>query len=64
MVKDDFEKAPNSITLEGITFKTSGNIVFKNSEESPFRLAQSALLDKMDGFLEHGMLIFLKKIKT
>lgn len=57
-------KMPDTLTLNGVTFKTSGNIVFKDSEDSPFYLAQSSTLNKMDSFLEHGMQLFLKKIAT
>jgi hypothetical protein len=64
MAIDKTNKTPNTITLNGVTFKTGGNIVFKDSEDSPFYLAQSSLLEKMDGFLEHGMQLFLKKIGT
>jgi hypothetical protein len=64
MLKDNSDKAQNKLTLDGITFKTSGNIVFKDSDENPFLLAQSPLLEKMDGFLEHGMQMLFKKIKT
>ena len=64
MLKDNTDNSQNKLTLDGITFKTSGNILFKNSDENPFLLAQSPLLEKMDGFLEHGMQLLLKKIKT
>ena len=64
MLKDNMDKPQNKLTLDGITFKTSGNILFKDSDDNPFLLAQSPLLEKMDGFLEHGMQLFLKKIKT
>lgn len=57
-------KSSNKITLDGVTFKTSGNILFTDSEDNPFCLAQSALLEKMDGFLEHGMQILFKKLKA
>lgn len=63
MAIDKNNKASDTITLNGVTFKTGGNIVFKDLDESPFYLAQSSLLEKMDGFLEHGMQLFLKKIK-
>ncbi|KPJ68924.1 hypothetical protein AMJ44_05120 [candidate division WOR-1 bacterium DG_54_3] len=64
MLKDDTDKAQNKLTLDGITFKTSGNILFKDSKENPFLLAQSTLLEKVDGLLEHGMQMLFKKIKT
>lgn len=53
----------NTLTLEGITFRTSGNILFQDSEESPFVMASSSLLDHLDCFLEHGMQMLIKKIK-
>ena len=64
MAKDKIDKAPNKITLNGITFKTKGNIIFGDSDEKNFHLAQSALLEKMDGVLEHGLQMLLKKIKA
>ncbi|MEE8637851.1 MAG: hypothetical protein V3T21_02285 [Candidatus Margulisiibacteriota bacterium] len=63
MLKDNTDKSKNSITLEGVTYKTSGNIVFGDHQENPYHLAQSGLLEKMDGMLEHGMQTLLKKIK-
>ncbi len=64
MAKSNDGKTQNKLTLDGITYKTSGNIVFSDPEESPFHLAQSALLDQMDDFVEHGMQTLLKKIKS
>jgi len=64
MAKNSSSKTQNKLTLEGVTYKTSGNIVFADPEENPFHLAQSALLDKMDDFVEHGMQTLLKKVKT
>ncbi|NQT29654.1 MAG: hypothetical protein HQ596_03690 [Candidatus Saganbacteria bacterium] len=54
-------KDPNKITVDGLTFKTEGNIVFSDVDENPFHLAQSPLLDDMDSLLENGMALFLKK---
>jgi len=53
----------NTITVEGITFKTSGNIVFSDSTESEYLLAQNSQLDKMENLLENGMHTLLKKLK-
>lgn len=64
MVKDNTPKSQNKITLDGVTYKTSGNILFDDPNETPFHHAQSALLEKMDGFVEHGMQTLLKKLKT
>ena len=64
MITDKHENASNTITVDGITFKTSGNIVFSDPEENPYFLAQSSLLEKIDGLLENGMQQFLKKLKT
>ncbi|MBU1026607.1 MAG: hypothetical protein KKA31_02635 [Candidatus Margulisbacteria bacterium] len=54
----------NTLTIDGITFKTTGNINFPDAEESPFLLAQSSLLDNMSGVLEHGMQMLMKKMKA
>ena len=64
MPKDDAGKAQNKITLEGVTYKTNGNIVFEKDEDAPYHLAQSSLLEQMDDLLENGMLSFVKKIKN
>lgn len=64
MTADGKDKAPNTIILNGVIFKTGGNIVFKDLDESPFYLAQSSILEKMECFLEQGMQLFLKKIKA
>ncbi len=64
MPKDDAGKAQNKITLEGVTYKTSGNIVFDKDEDAPYCLAQSSLLKQMDNLLENGMQSLIKKIKT
>lgn len=63
MAKDNIDKSQNKITLDGVTYKTSGNIIFDDSKEIPFYHAQSTLLEKMDGFVEHGMQTLIKKIK-
>jgi hypothetical protein len=65
MIREDNEKpATTIITVDGVTFKTSGNIVFSDPEENPFHLAQSSLLEKIDGYLENGMQQFLKKVTS
>jgi hypothetical protein len=64
MIVKDMEKKSNSITIDGVTFKTSGNIVFSDDEDNPFYLAQSSLLEQFDGYLENGMQQFLKKIMS
>lgn len=64
MPKDDAGKAQNKITLEGVIYKTSGNIVFDKDEDAPYHLAQSSLLEQMDNLLENGMRSLIKKIKT
>ncbi|MFC1540724.1 hypothetical protein ACFL37_00380 [Candidatus Margulisiibacteriota bacterium] len=64
MYNQDNENPSNTITVDGVTFKTSGNIVFSDDEESPYYLAQSSLLEQFDGYLENGMQQFLKKIMT
>ena len=58
------EKSLNIITIDGVTFKTEGNITFSDSEEDRYYLAQGSQLEKMQGMLEHGMQMLLKKIKT
>jgi hypothetical protein len=57
------EEVTNSLTLNGVTFKTSGNIVFESPEESPYVIAESPLLEKMDGILENGLQMLLKRLK-
>lgn len=64
MANDSDSKSQNHLTLDGFVYKTSGNILFDDCEDSPFHLAQSALLEKIDCFLEHGMQTLLKKIKN
>lgn len=55
------EPASNTITIEGIVYKTSGNILFADTEEKSFFLAQSDLLESMDALLENGMHSLIKK---
>ena len=54
----------NSLLLDGVLFKTSGNIVFNDPDESPYYLAEGSHLEKIEGMLEHGMQMLLKKIKS
>jgi hypothetical protein len=51
----------NTLHIEGVFYRTSGNIVFSDTEENPFYLAKSAVLDQLDGYLENGMHMLLKK---
>ncbi|MFC1511016.1 hypothetical protein ACFL5U_01350 [Candidatus Margulisiibacteriota bacterium] len=53
----------NILTIDGITFRTSGNIVFESVEDNPFHLAQSQLLEKIDALMENGMQMLMKKFK-
>ncbi|OGB87719.1 hypothetical protein A3H09_00165 [Candidatus Falkowbacteria bacterium RIFCSPLOWO2_12_FULL_45_13] len=55
------EQTSNTITIEGVIYKTSGNILFAGSEEKSFFLAQSDLLENMNTLLENGIHSFLKK---
>jgi hypothetical protein len=58
----DFEKlASNVLTLDGIVFKTSGNILFSDSEEGSYYLAQNSRLEKIEGLTENGMNTLMKK---
>ena len=57
------EEKSNILTVNGLTFKTSGNIVFENSEESSYVIAESPLLEKMDGILDNGLQQLLKRLK-
>lgn len=69
MKKDKNEKIADSscLTINGITYKTSGNILFCESEEDGYIIAESPLLDKVDraiqeGILENGMQTLLRKV--
>jgi hypothetical protein len=64
MAPNDKKNLANAITLDGVTFKTSGNILFQDAEENPFYLAESPLLDTVEGYLENGMQLLLKKINS
>ena len=57
------EKRSNTLTIDGVTFKTSGNITFPESEETHFCIAHSAILDEMNAALENGMHSLMKKCK-
>ena len=58
----------STLTLGGVIYKTTGNILFYDDEES-YVLAESSLLDKFDqavqaGILENGMQTLFRKIKS
>ena len=61
MHTENKEQASNTILIEGVTYKTSGNILFADSEEKSYFLAQSDLLENMNTLLENGIHGFLKK---
>lgn len=63
MIKDKNEPRTNTLNLDGIVYKTSGNILFHKDEEDVFITAQSSLLDNIDGILENGMLTVMRKLK-
>jgi len=59
------ENCTTSITVNGILYRTGGNILFT---EDHYFLAESPLLDKIDkavehGILENGMQALLNKIR-
>lgn len=56
-------KEKNILTLQGLTFKTGGNIVFDESEGNSYYLAESTSLENYQESLENGLQSFLKKIK-
>ena len=53
----------STLQVDGVTFKTSGNILFDTDEQNPFYLASSQILEKLDCYLEHGMQMLLKRVK-
>ena len=57
------ERRSNTLTIGGVTFKTSGNITFPESEETDFCIAHSTVLDEMNSVLENGMQSLMKKCK-
>ena len=58
----DFENSgSNVLTLEGLVFKTNGNILFSDSDDCPYHIAQNSRLEKIEGLLENGMSSLLKK---
>jgi hypothetical protein len=66
----DQEKEANSscLTLNGLVYKTSGNILFYETDETYYFMAESPMLEKIDqaiegGILQNGMCAFLKKLK-
>jgi len=57
----------NSLTLNGVTYKTGGNIVFSDQAEGNYILAASPMLDNVDkaiekGILENGMQMLMRKV--
>ncbi|MBU0671476.1 MAG: hypothetical protein KJ732_00440 [Candidatus Margulisbacteria bacterium] len=58
------EGSSSSVTVNGVTFKTGGNIVFAESDDASYYLAEGSQLEKIEGMLEHGMQMLLKKIKN
>jgi hypothetical protein len=66
--KKDIDAGSTSLTIGGVTYKTAGNILFSDSEESTYIIAESPILDSMDkaiedGILGNGMRSLLNKIK-
>lgn len=57
------QQESNILTIDGKTFKTQGNIVFTDQEESDYYLAEGSHLKEMDTMLEHGMRMLLNKVK-
>ena len=62
------EGKTDSITINGVTYKTAGNILFASEKEGDYLLAESTLLNKLDevakkDFLENGMHSLLKRFK-
>ncbi len=57
-------KTSNTLKLNGIIYKTSGNIVFQDPENNKYIHAESKLAEDMDDFIQNGMQAFLKKIKS
>ena len=60
MTNDNKEQKTTSLTIEGVTYKTGGNIVFADSD---YYLAQGSQLVQVEGLLEHGMQMLLKKVQ-
>ena len=54
----------NTLTINGTTFRTQGNIVFTESDDTSYYLAEGSHLKEMEGMLEHGMQMLLNKVKT
>ena len=57
-------KNTNTLTIGGTTFKTRGNIVFTESDDTSYYLAEGSHLKELEGMLEHGMQMLLNKVKT
>ena len=64
MTKTSNKDCSSTITLNGVTYKTNGNIVFDGQLEDEYFIAESTTLDNIDSYLEHGMQTLLKKVKT
>lgn len=61
-------KQKNWLTVGDVVYKTSGNILFEESESNSYFLAESPALEKMEeavrfSIIENGMNLLLKKIK-
>ncbi|OGC25412.1 hypothetical protein A2291_00720 [candidate division WOR-1 bacterium RIFOXYB2_FULL_42_35] len=61
--KEKKEPKTNTLTLNGVVYKTSGNILFHNEEGDVFVTAQSDLLEHIDGIMEDGMMTLMRKLK-
>ncbi|MDI6731462.1 MAG: hypothetical protein QME05_02635 [Candidatus Margulisbacteria bacterium] len=64
MSKETQSAQETTIIMVGDTlFRTSGNILFENCEHSPYVLASNPLLSKMEGYLEQGINMLIKRVK-
>ncbi|MCU0640907.1 MAG: hypothetical protein MUC35_02320 [Candidatus Margulisbacteria bacterium] len=45
------------MTIGDTTYKTGGNIVFADSNESAYYVAESEILNNMDKAIENGILV-------
>ena len=55
------KQAASKLQLNGVVYKTNGNIQFKQTD---FVLASSTLLKDIDGIVENGLQTLLRKLKT
>ena len=53
----------NTIVVDGVIFRTGGNILFGDPAETPYYLAEGSKLEKIEGIVEHGWQTLLKKLK-